>query len=452
MAPPPPSQAGRFKPRKPAKKIRVGESTGGASTTITSDTTAPASAASAAASGASSSSRSTRPSSGGAGGRGGRGGRGARAPVQQGRAFFEAAPKPSATTSSSGASRSGATTGRMGASAASGTRGGRGTALTRRDPTAQEEIVGFLEEGVGASAAAKAKASKGSLLDRLEDEEEGATSPEVAARKPLKTTNATSADDFYFDDDSSDDDGKEVKPLGTLHRSNTPRLQPIVLPASESADLPEPSVALPEEVPSHGKSAHNLPVDPVPSLTTQLRGTKVVTDEADPRLAIPEDEWMFVQLPTRLPPLQSVPQPPPEPVSSASLRGSEDGAVPVNLPSVRADRFDHSLVRAVPGRLGRLAVYKSGRMELLLEGPDGEPTVRVLTRWEDCPCSICRMPIHVPFRFLTHFDVTQVRMNVTGHRCGCLQQAVSVDLEKEKLVLLGSVQHSIVVTPDLSGI
>ena len=41
-------------------------------------------------------------------------------------------------------------------------------------------------------------------------------------------------------------------------------------------------------------------------------------------------------------------------------------------------------------------------------------------------------------------------MNVTGRECGLVQQAVCIDANSQKLVMLGNVQQSLVVTPDLS--
>jgi hypothetical protein len=104
-----------------------------------------------------------------------------------------------------------------------------------------------------------------------------------------------------------------------------------------------------------------------------------------------DGEWLLVQLPTRLPPLQRSaenPGPPPETVSSSQtaypVPSGDDprswhqptAAAAVSLPSVRSDRFDDALRGSASGRLGKLVLYKSGKARLVLEGPGGEETVR----------------------------------------------------------------------------
>jgi hypothetical protein len=41
-------------------------------------------------------------------------------------------------------------------------------------------------------------------------------------------------------------------------------------------------------------------------------------------------------------------------------------------------------------------------------------------------------------------------MDVTGRNCRVLQQAVTIDPDDQRLVVLGNVRRSIVVTPDLA--
>jgi hypothetical protein len=40
-------------------------------------------------------------------------------------------------------------------------------------------------------------------------------------------------------------------------------------------------------------------------------------------------------------------------------------------------------------------------------------------------------------------------MDVTARNCGLFQQAVAIDAEARKLVVLGSVRQSVVATPEL---
>ena len=109
-----------------------------------------------------------------------------------------------------------------------------------------------------------------------------------------------------------------------------------------------------------------------------------------------ENGWFLVQLPTRLP--KTVKDESPEPESadsdSAHLAGAtaapdavtsnqptltsaaaELATTQVTLPPVQTDRFDNNLTTAVPGRLGKIIVYKSGKTVLVLEGPSGKPKV-----------------------------------------------------------------------------
>ena len=81
--------------------------------------------------------------------------------------------------------------------------------------------------------------------------------------------------------------------------------------------------------------------------------------------------------------------------------------------------FDNTLASAIPGRLGKLVVYKSGKTVLFLPGPDG--------------------------------SYPEIRMNVTeGLTCGFMQQAVVIDPKLGQYVRLGNVHKTAVVTPDLA--
>ena len=182
MAPPPtqqqqpPTQAGKFKPRKPAKKIRAGAATTG-------DHAAAAATSSAAAvppavrssSSHTTSTASPHPAAAARGGRAGRGGRGRGAgradkPIVQGPSFFTAQPAPVASSSQrggGGAARAAAGGGDGAATAARGTgtvRGGRDS--NHANTSMEEEIVGTLDEAifpeqVESSAAKKKAATRG---------------------------------------------------------------------------------------------------------------------------------------------------------------------------------------------------------------------------------------------------------------------------------------------------
>jgi hypothetical protein len=125
-----------------------------------------------------------------------------------------------------------------------------------------------------------------------------------------------------------------------------------------------------------------------------------------PQSTVFDDDWLLVQLPTRLPALREASITPDAAVSSnvawpaAGFGDDPTAAVAVSLPSARTDRFDDALRRSAPGRLGRLVVYKSGRAKLVLEGPDGTPAVRAFlaTRSFERPAMLS---FGSPFRVLS---------------------------------------------------
>jgi hypothetical protein len=113
------------------------------------------------------------------------------------------------------------------------------------------------------------------------------------------------------------------------------------------------------------------------ALASKLRGARIQQPTID------DDKWLLVQLPTRLPPLKQATvaeNPSPDHVSSGDdprwYHQQAAGAAAVSLPSVRRDRFDDALRGSVPGRLGKLVLYRSGKAALVLEDPEGEPAVR----------------------------------------------------------------------------
>lgn len=430
MAPPPPSQAGKFKPRKPVRKAR------------TSDTTpisVPSSAAAAAGSNAPSAGASAPHHGGGRGGSGGRsggrgGGRGSgrgrgRGPQPQGQVFFTASTgtgtKPGGTAKKTLASKA-----RAAASAArnapvgSSQQAAAAAARIKREEDSQEEVVGTMEEGVGSASQAVEAAKKAGKTKLEEGDQTETTDYYDTESKPSKSAakKMASADTYTYDSDSSMEDVDAVRP---------PRkMQPLVLPFPDSAvavgigDAQERPLFYPGE----GKHAATCPAPissggPI-SIEDSIRENPIdvspfcnVTDKD--ALRAENDSWFLVQLPTRLPPVEPAnvahPDLQVEGVTEASVTRTSE----VRNVAVQTHRFDNSLTTARPGRIGKMVVYKSGKTVLVLEGSDGAPTVQ---------------------------------MNVTeGLTCGFRQQAVAIDANEAVFVPLGDVKKTIVVTPDLSG-
>jgi hypothetical protein len=144
--------------------------------------------------------------------------------------------------------------------------------------------------------------------------------------------------------------------------------------------------------------------------------------------------WFLVQFPTRLPPLRSSlgdsANNNPDTTTAAGTGGDEEELAALNqtmkldtaevaTPPVRVDCFDNAMSSALPGRLGKIKVYKSGKTILVLTAPDGTQT---------------------------NFHVTQ------GLPCVFQQQAAIIDLEHSNMVQLGKVGKTLVITPDLDSL
>lgn len=350
MAPPP--QAGKFKPRKPAKKINVGGSNNNEAVPVV-----VASSQAAAANNRPLGNRSG-PGRGRGGGRGGRGGRGA---PEQGQVFFTAAPKPESTRRGASASKaSEATTG-------SSERGndGDGSSLKRAAVSRpietqsggiamQEEVVGVVEEGVGSSRISTTPARERMVHFNAASSNIMNSSPNAAGaagtsgtKRDTKRNNPSAVDRYAYDSDSSNDE-----PVNIRKQS----LQPISLPSLTINNLGNET-----------GSGASLSDNPSPPL--------LFADESDKDAIRRENNGFFLfQLPTRLVPFQSddkdglaggVENPAREQVIPL-----ENTAAQVSVPSVHKDAFDNILSTANAGYLGKMVMYKSGRAEFILEGPN----------------------------------------------------------------------------------
>ncbi|KAL7568678.1 hypothetical protein ACA910_021676 [Epithemia clementina (nom. ined.)] len=461
----PPQQAGKFKPRKPSKKIRVGATTSSAETgaaagpTPDTERSSHAAAAAAAAS-ASASERSGRgrggrgrSSPGGRGGegrgegRGGRGrGRGGRGvPIQQGQAFFVAAPAPAKKSSlkSGGAGGSDSRTaavvrrlqaGRGGvdpnAPGGGGSGGAGGEGGGRMDETApQEEIVGMMDEAIGAPGSVPDGAKSSSFSKNFTSDQPG----EETAKAGRYMEDETG---FTYDSDSSREEQRRAK---GHHRASVfmPQDEPLCLPfpppetpvgiGNASSDI-DPALSItatstfnPAICPSSSSSTTHDPTRPSPFADVKQRKA----------FQFEKDTWFLVQFPTRLPPLRSTTvnednnndeQPEPDgDGDGANNAGTLQQAAKIDTaevatPPVRVDCFDNAMSSAIAGRMGKIQVYKSGKTVLVLTAADGSKT---------------------------HFNITE------GLACSFQQQAAIIDTEKSTLVQLGKVGKTLVVTPDL---
>lgn len=402
---PPPSQKGKFKPRKPAKKIRPGASTGAASnaspeaapSSPTNQTTTAISASDQQVDRGSDAGRTSGRGSANAAGRGrggsaGRGGRGrGRAPLSQGQAFFTAAPPPSKTTKRN-------TTGRSFSSKSSG-----GSVVPDNQPSkhlkekkaneSSEEIVGQLDKAIGSSGGqGRAKKIEQDDEDSTETEAQTAIKVEENENKNSLPKSYSAPDGFTYDSDSSDEQ-VNIQQV----RSST------ILPGR----LPFPVAPLPV-----GVGGHKRPL----TYKNQANDTSYVEEEEKPVTASSHqanqiveqqqpspfvdarsatdlqkemDSFFLFQFPTRLPTLLQQTS-----VKSENIEGNDENmeeipakaaeslpepreTAEVSTAPVKAQCFDNVLINAAPGRLGKLLVYKSGKTVLVVEGPEGSPEVRL---------------------------------------------------------------------------
>ena len=449
----PPQQAGKFKPRKPVKKIRVGAASANTNTSggdAPAPTTVRSSSASRGAGG-----RGGRSGRGGGRGRegggrgGGRGGRGI--PVQQGQAFFVAAPAPSkqgsggtkSSTTKDAANRTAAAVARRLQASAAGRGAGGGGLPPGGDSGPQEEIVGMMDEAIGTAVPDGAKSSRAGS-GRFSSSNEAPNEQLGSNAKTLKFVDDETG--YTYDSDSSQEErNRKKKNRGFPSPS-------VTMPEQEPLQLPFPPSQKPIGIGSHRAVSSNT----IPALDSMQTDDDLASPSSHPSMplssithdpSVPspfadvnqhsayefeKDSWFLVQLPTRLPPLRSsmVEQDgPPEP-------GDDDGTTlpthadqtttlqetakidtaEVATPPVRVECFDNAMTSAIPGRMGKIRVHQSGKTVLVLTATDGSETL---------------------------FNVTE------GLTCAFQQQAAIIDTEKSSLIQLGTVGKTLVVTPDL---
>lgn len=383
MAPPipPPSQAGKFKPRKQAaKKIVVGGAVAVGGGHDAGTTQRPPAVG--------------RSSCGRGGGRGGpssgRGGRGGRIPLPRGQVFFTGTP---ATTTTS-------TTSSRGTTSTSIAIGGKnkGTAIksrhqikigTMKNETETEVIVGELDVGVGAHH--QLDGSTTSILERDNDDDERNNKPFMSDNQ--QNDNHFSIAETYDSDSSLEDD---------LGRDNV--LRPTQLP------FPVPVMPLGIGASSEKRPAlyqcqelHEAVIES--GINDTVPASPFCDSFHAQALRQEQESWFLFQFPTRLPISSITPE---GTVSSELPLGSSDPVV--SNPALIESAFDNSLKNG--GKLGTIKVYTSGKT--VLDMGNG----LVMTVSEGLPN-------------------------------GFYQQATVIDTAEGNYIVMGQVQKTVVVTPNI---
>ncbi len=395
----PPTQAGRFKPRKPAKRA--------APTAIATPIAIPSAAAAAAAVAALQATASTDRGGGRGAGRGGRGRGGRGAPViPQGQVFFTGTDKPAASSTRTSATavaaasskRKGKAAGMIVSSTTGGAKEVKSVALE-----VQEEVLNIDDEGIDALPDPAPRSSK---LSSASTRQSNTSNNHESSNESQRAGGVASHDApsdvlaYYYDSDSDEDD----EPMPDYR--NDSQLQPFLIDSARSDHITS------NQAPHMSTSDENAHVQKVSPLLVQSEA------DATGHPLINDNSFFLVQLPTRLPPIISATRPdevPKAPISGMDI-GDED-PVPVSTPAVEVGSFDNQLTDAQPGRMGKIRVYQSGRTVFVWESTPGQAVVE---------------------------------MNVTeGLNCSFRQQAALIDLARKELTPLGNVRKTIVVSPEL---
>jgi RNA polymerase III RPC4 len=360
---PPPSQAGKFKPRKPAQAIAV------------------------------SSGNPAVPSSS-------RGRRRSPAAVRvapQGKAYFTAQPA------------------------------GRVAVTGPPRQEVDEEIVGTLDQAVGATISVSAAQQRDAGTRPV------ASAPfsERAGGSAVATAHLPGSSDgggyMYYDSDSSME--YELALTRDTHGSvPRPLTLPLIPPVGNSDENEHAALEGGFAATSqHGSNSVQA------SLPNQNR---------EPSFIPAANEWCLVQLPTRLPFVL----PTKNESDAEEVKIVETASVAT--PPIQEEAFDNALLQArAPGRLGRILVYASGRTVFVTDDDEEGTPVRRLS---------VAMVLYMPFAshrrrsfFATLY--AQVVLNVSkGLQCEFQQQVVEINLPEQTYTPLGLVQHTWVMTPDLS--
>jgi len=458
----PPSQAGRFKPRKPATR----KSSSVRAPSVTSSSVAGRA-------GRGDSERLDRGREGGRSRSRGRGkGRGrGRFDVPKGQVFFTGSAAASSTNpnNASGNQRvpSNESTNEIlikeevvhmpGMGSSTNSRGGKGLSQVgknaqermlqsalARSGEGEELIVAEMEEGSGIGDGNK----KVSALNSVPKDFDG---PNLFANEGDDDKIELSVGEYTYDSDSSTDgDAKRASYVLSNRkkrdgRTNTP-IQPQRLPFPPPRKLGSENVEIlyksQEQKPEKGEEKNTeIMVDP--PLRSPFLNLKEATAEQKKEEQL---SWMIFKLPTRLPRLaphctlsgkamknESAMETDATDASDLAYAGVDPSDPPIpdvvvssttpnsNTPvDSSATGYDDTLKDAAAGRYGKIVMHKSGKAYLIVGGADSK--------------------------------TPQVRMLLSeGLPCGFLQQAVAIDTSQATYVPLGEVQKSLVVTPDVES-
>jgi hypothetical protein len=408
MAPPPPSQAGKFKPRKAVKKVPIATpgsaAAGGSSNNDQRGSSAPHGS----------------PRGGGGRGRGrgdGAGGRGrGRGPQPQGQVFFTAgaaggggasggsSSSPKNTLANKVKAARAANAAKANATANSAMQRATGAVQVKRENETQEEVVGTMEEGVGftaqnSEAAQKIKAEAANRANgEFELEEDNNNAPPTRSTITSKKS-IHGMETFQYDSDSSEEEAAASSRQKGSQRNNI--VPPLCLPyPGSSASVGIGGSARPVFYPGEGYNLlpdkDNVPPTKyghmtAPVTTVDPVGMSPFVDIGNTdSLRVEQDSWFLVQLPTRLPRVVQQSDDTntgnvnndnnsgPMDVSDAQQQQPVPTAATADVRTapVQTTSFDNVLSSAKPGRIGRMLVYKSGKTVLVLEGKHiGDPPV-----------------------------------------------------------------------------
>lgn len=324
MVPPPPSQAGKFKPRKPAKRVP-----------------APGTASVSAAQSNSTARSSSNGRGGGGRGRGrGRAGRGrGRLPLPKGQVFFTGNTPPASAGKTKSAPKKGSALSSGSSDSTAKKETNRLTIkMEGKHETSDEVIVGELDEGIGASICG----SKGEK-SVLEQESKGPSKfVDEAASAPDPSLSIAET----YGSDSSDDE------ISILRKQRKGKL-PITNKYIQPSQLPFP----PAPVPVGVGLAENRPIlyEDTDSDAMQKSSPFVDPDNSEAKEKEMQS-WFLFQFPTRLP-LDSVTAP--DAVSSEEIPALAASSQ-VSIPHILPNSFDNILA-SNSGHMGKIKVYKSGK-------------------------------------------------------------------------------------------
>ena len=398
---PPPTQAGRFKPRKPAKRIVPGAATAAAEvgSNDAANSFPPSS---------SSSNRhhqqQHRPGRGGGGRQSqqvhGHGGRGSNMP--RGQVFFTGNAAPQV-----GRARSAGGSGGKSSTSDASTSGGKKTLTTKMEgkhEASDEVIVGELDEAIGSGGQGSDPTSSSKGPSQGGNGNASRTNTSFIDEETSTPNLLFSIPDTYDSDSSQEERNDRRRVLS----SQFSMLQPSCLPFP---DAPVPVGIGPVQVrPSLYTDSHLN--DCAPGMEASSPFVDIRTNEA---LRLEEKKsWFLFQFPTRLPFDHAVV--PPTTVSSSdevampAANANEMEVSDVSIPTLLPNAFDNSMgTRA--GKLGKISVFKSGKTILDMGG--------------------------------TKFIVSE------GLPCGFAQQAVLIDVPNANYIPMGSVGKTVVVTPNI---